>query len=306
VCGRFVVLKGIFTFWRLGLGYFFSLLDRPIAFHRSFVPFAGVTGALFLSQAIYWQQRTTSEDGFFYKTASDWERETGLTQHEQATARARLRDIGILHETKRGIPCKCYFRINEEYLMQVVENVSLSESAKLVFEKEQGRFSVKCGIGLAESAKPVKRNPRSSNIGIRETNSDITQETTSETTTLSFCANDSVLSVVAFWNDQTDSAVVHVDPALERRIAKSLSSFGIAGVKKAITSYWKYLNDPESYWSKRYTLFEFMLNGDRSGVALFFHATDESFLTKFKEPTRLWKSSSNYDYSIDDLIGGSS
>ena len=306
MCGRFVVLKGLFTFWRLGLGYVFSLLDRPIAFHRSFVPFAGVTGALFLSQAIYWQQRTQSEDGFFYKTAADWERETGLTQHEQSTARARLRDIGILQETKRGIPCKCFFRINEEYLMQVVENVSLAESAKLVSENAQNRFNGKCETGLAESVKQVERNPRSSASGIRETNSEITQETTTETTTLSFCANDSVRSVVGFWNDTTGSVVEHVDPALERRIAKSISSFGVAGVKKAIANYWKYLNDSESYWSKRYTLFEFMLNGDRSGVALFFHATDESFLTKFKEQNRFGKSSSNYDYSIDDLIGGSS
>ncbi len=45
-----------------------ELLDRPIAFHRPFVELGlGVTGALFLSQALYWSRRTNSSGYFSQK-----------------------------------------------------------------------------------------------------------------------------------------------------------------------------------------------------------------------------------------------
>lgn len=54
------------------------LLDRPIAFQRSFIRLEmGVTAALFLSQLTYWTNRTT-DDGWVYKTQDEWEEETGL------------------------------------------------------------------------------------------------------------------------------------------------------------------------------------------------------------------------------------
>lgn len=94
-----------------------SLLDRPIAFQRAFVSLgAGVTGALLLSQAVYWSRRSTLRGGWFYKTREDWEEETGLTRREQEGARKKLRDLGVLEEKKRGIPCKTYYRINTDSL----------------------------------------------------------------------------------------------------------------------------------------------------------------------------------------------
>jgi len=115
-------------------------LDRPIAFHRSFVPFAGITGALLLSQFIYWQNRTTSPDGFFYKSARECEEETGLTTREQETARRRLRDIGILEETKRGIPCTCHFRINEQVLQSSLNSSDGVKKRMSVSTNSENKF----------------------------------------------------------------------------------------------------------------------------------------------------------------------
>ncbi|MCI0653669.1 MAG: hypothetical protein L0Y39_04225, partial [Methylococcaceae bacterium] len=60
-----------------------DLLDRPIAFHRSFVQLTGsVTAALVLSQAVYWQRRVSEDhDGWWYKTRSQWIEETGLSRY---------------------------------------------------------------------------------------------------------------------------------------------------------------------------------------------------------------------------------
>ena len=86
--------------------------DRPIAFNRDFVRLGiGITGALFLSQCVYWSKRTKSDGGWFYKTAAEWEDKTGLTRREQETARKRLKELGLIEEKLVGLPAKLHYRI---------------------------------------------------------------------------------------------------------------------------------------------------------------------------------------------------
>lgn len=109
------------------------LFDRPIAFQRVFVKLGvGITGALMLSQAVYWSNRTKDPDGWFYKDQAEWEEETGLTRREQETARKKLVDLGVLQERKKGIPCRLFYRVNMRVLsLQVNKIASLAESAIL-------------------------------------------------------------------------------------------------------------------------------------------------------------------------------
>ena len=121
-----------------------ELLDRPIAFHRAFVSLGvGVTGALFLSQAIYWTTRTRDEDGWFYKSMEEWEEETGMTRSEQETARKRLVGIGVLQEVKKGVPCRLFYRVNMSaiyaFLPDGTPQPSLQESRKQARRKPAGK-----------------------------------------------------------------------------------------------------------------------------------------------------------------------
>lgn len=101
------------------------VLDRPIAFHRCFVELTGsVTGALLLSQAIYWQNRCKSHDGWWWKTAEEWQEETGMSRRELETARSGCRKF-IEYEV-RGIPAKGFYRVRVEAVQ-----TSMAESAKL-------------------------------------------------------------------------------------------------------------------------------------------------------------------------------
>jgi hypothetical protein len=94
-----------------------EILDRPIAFHRCFVKITGsVSAALMLSQAVYWSNRTNDPDGWFYKTAEEWEEETGLSAYEQEGARRRLRATGFWEEVRKGIPARLFFRIDAKRL----------------------------------------------------------------------------------------------------------------------------------------------------------------------------------------------
>lgn len=59
-------------------------------------------------------------DGWFWKTAKEWEAEIGLSQKEIESSRKALRDIGILQEELRGIPARCWFKIDLDRLAEVI------------------------------------------------------------------------------------------------------------------------------------------------------------------------------------------
>lgn len=113
-----------------------EVLERPVAYHREFVAIgAGVTGALMLSQALYWSSRTNDTSGWFYKSQAEWEAETGLSRREQETARKKLKELGLIEELKKGVPCRVFFRVNLENAVAQINaqkrHSSLADSAKL-------------------------------------------------------------------------------------------------------------------------------------------------------------------------------
>jgi len=131
-----------------------ELLDSPIAFHRAFVRLgAGITGALMLSQAMYWSKRTKDENGWFYKTQSEWEDETGLSRSEQEGARRKLKKLGVLQEERKGVPCKTYYRIDTQAL-----DALLCQSA----EKPQSSMRKSCKLERGKPANKDAENPQPS------------------------------------------------------------------------------------------------------------------------------------------------
>lgn len=102
-----------------------KLFDRPISFHRCLADVAGsVDGGVFLSQAVYWTNRTTNSERWFYKTAIEWEEETRIKPDRQKTIRNCLVKIGVLEEKKEGIPCKLFYRINLEKLSELLDELT--------------------------------------------------------------------------------------------------------------------------------------------------------------------------------------
>ena len=144
-----------------------ELLDRPIAFQRAFVRLnCGIPAALFLSQAIYWHNRTKDDGKWFYKSQIEWEEETGLTRYEQEGARAKLIKAGVLEELRRGVPAKLYYRVNMKALRaSLIGEIPQTGLGEL--PNQEGGFSPN---------KPGEN--AQSNIG-----TETTAETTAETTT---------------------------------------------------------------------------------------------------------------------------
>ena len=122
------------------------LLDRPIAFQRSFIRLdIGVTAALFLSQMIYWTNRS-DDDGWVYKTQEEWEEETGLSRYEQEGARKKLRSIGVLQEKKKGVPARLFYKVDNDILFQAL--VAANKDAE-----KPPKWFARVGLPPSESAR---------------------------------------------------------------------------------------------------------------------------------------------------------
>jgi hypothetical protein len=97
--------------------------SRPISVHRNVLNMAGSAAAgLLLSQLIYWTRHGTEivqRDGWVFKTAGQWQRETGMTWKVQKRARSQLVQVGLIEERKISLPCRLEFRLNLNVLAQM-------------------------------------------------------------------------------------------------------------------------------------------------------------------------------------------
>lgn len=98
-------------------------LGRPIVFYPSIANVLGIKETLFVCQLVYWMPRATNDrgEGWVFKSAEEWEEETGLTYKEQIRVREVLREQGILEEESKRSEHRIYFRVNFEALNLVLE-----------------------------------------------------------------------------------------------------------------------------------------------------------------------------------------
>jgi len=97
-------------------------LGNSIAYHALLVPLCGsINAALFLSQAIRWQSKEGSDDGWFYKTRDEWKSEIGLSHFQQQSARKLLKERGFIHEKRKGQTGNVWFFVDLEAIAKAVE-----------------------------------------------------------------------------------------------------------------------------------------------------------------------------------------
>jgi len=99
-----------------------ALLDGDyITYFPSLTPLCGShKAAALLSVALTWTRNWLrhhpERDGWFWKNRAEWQRETGLSRHEQAGARRVLQAAGLLLEKRRGMPARLHFRVDLDLL----------------------------------------------------------------------------------------------------------------------------------------------------------------------------------------------
>lgn len=89
------------------------------------------------SEYNYWESINKLEkDNFFYSTRNNIEKNTGINAHYQKIAFKNLENKGILISKKMGIPCKKYYKINEEKLIEYLKMAKLPVGNEVMNKNE--------------------------------------------------------------------------------------------------------------------------------------------------------------------------
>ena len=121
---------------------------RPIAYFPQLAkPLGGVNASILFSHFFYWHEKATCELGI-WRTAEAIEQETGLSVQEQRTARAKLRERGILIETEKRIEHRIYYKLD----LAAFDRLILEESEKQIHQHSGSAESTapKCNINSPE------------------------------------------------------------------------------------------------------------------------------------------------------------
>ena len=75
-------------------------------------------------------------DGWFFNTEDNIEADTTLNSYHQRKCLKTLKDKGLLEVKRKGIPAKQYFKINEQQVLQILNNLSFKKPTTINKNKE--------------------------------------------------------------------------------------------------------------------------------------------------------------------------
>lgn len=157
-----------------------ELAGSAVAVYPAFRRVLGLSAsaAQFLSQAVYWTEKTS--DGWFYKTEAEWEAEIGMSSKEVRTARRCLAQMELLQEVRKGVPAKMHYRIDTDLLLDYLSG----EKTIPYLPKGNNKSCPKGTTGYSQKAPLVVLKGKDKCDRNGTTITETTQETTQETTAL--------------------------------------------------------------------------------------------------------------------------
>ena len=120
-----------------------SLLSSSnyIIVNKDIIKILGLNEAIILgelcSEYNYWESTNRLEkDDYFYSTRENIEKNTGINAHFQKITFKNLEEKGIIHSKKMGIPCKKYYKIDEDMLIKYLKMAKLPVGNEMTDKKE--------------------------------------------------------------------------------------------------------------------------------------------------------------------------
>ncbi|YCH23134.1 hypothetical protein M1D96_06415 [Pseudomonas sp. D1-3] len=159
---------------------------QAVAVYPAFRRVLGLSAsaAQFLSQAVYWTEKT--DDGWFYKTESEWADEIALSAKEVRNARRKLESLALLGQIRKGVPAKMFFRVDTDLLLDYLDGKKdvpvVAQEAEQDLPKGNNKTCPKGTTGSTQKAQLVLPKGNSLFCPNGTTITEITQKTTSEIT----------------------------------------------------------------------------------------------------------------------------
>jgi len=158
----------------------FTGQQNIIGIPRILCKFMGsLDGGAFLSQVIYWSDKGGAADGFFYKSYTEWEEETSLSEYKVRKHAKELETMGVLEmKLKRAnsAPTLHYRFDSEKFTILILEFLRIHDSEK--FKNRSLKISeslteittettTQTTKGGAQSAQPPAFLPEQFALGVK-------------------------------------------------------------------------------------------------------------------------------------------
>ncbi len=117
--------------------------------------------ALLLSQVIYWSSRTADPEGWFYKSAKEWEEELAISDYQLARSTKKLAEAGLETKLRKiaGAPTQ-HFRIDQttfvEWISEKLGN-GIPTNSEMHFEETGKCISEFSGEPLTETTAEINK-----------------------------------------------------------------------------------------------------------------------------------------------------
>lgn len=118
-----------------------SLLSssKYIIVNKDLIKVLGLHEAIILgelcSEYSYWESmKQLEKNEYFYSTRENIEKNTGINAHYQRIAIKVLEDKGIIISKRMGIPCKKYYKINENKVIEYLKEARIIDNSTVVNE----------------------------------------------------------------------------------------------------------------------------------------------------------------------------
>lgn len=122
------------------------------------------------SEYIYWCKEDKLQDGYFFSTRENIEKETTLSPHQQRQALKNLVNFGFVEITERDMPKKTYYKVIEEKVYEFLSKTELDFA-------EVKKFNDKTSKNLTSSDENIEvqdvKNFNTNNNKINNNNNNI-------------------------------------------------------------------------------------------------------------------------------------
>lgn len=111
----------------MNIVYDFLRSDGSVVVNKRLIHAIGLHEAILYSELLskrnYFESRGMLEHGYFYNTADNLFRDTGLSAKQQRSAIKKLEDYGLIKTHLHGVPAKKYFKIVDN--IQILQDLML-------------------------------------------------------------------------------------------------------------------------------------------------------------------------------------
>lgn len=121
--------------------------DGSIVINKKLAHAVGIDAAIMYSEIIskqtYFKNREElTEDGFFFNTVEDMQKDTALSKYQQSKAIKKLVELNLIFHQNRGLPQKRYFKVNpnENHIMKILD---IGQKLKNSTIKSKGNEQIK-------------------------------------------------------------------------------------------------------------------------------------------------------------------